>query len=699
MAIAMVLAFAPGIHAARAAKKARYEVHVTAAGAPAWQATALAAALRQDLADDQLRAVVAPEPPDLVIRAELGGGELRYAIERSGAAPARGVVELDDLDRRALAGQLRDVLHRLVRPAHEGVAPGLPVDLPAVGSLGGSLGVALVLLGLFAALLLSPVAAGAWLARGVTLRTRIRSLVAAAGVGAVAVALVVEGDRVPEVPGLILFTGGLAWGALAAAVLPHVAPPVAGFHRIEHHELVPALRAWGALALQRMFVAALALAALGALLDLLGDALGLPRVVTFGVIAPLVVLGLRLAVRGFVEVLAVRLDAQLIDGDAGQQVWNTQVRGYFTGYLRRANLDVDDAALDRIRFLPGLEPDTVAVYGGGLTHTRVVIGRAMLEHALAPYGRPHDYLAPRVSTLHWTHWNAGLVMPTEPGAKMATAADRQVHHTVDEAAEHERLALGEPPTLSGIVEPIKFDPRDKYRPNDDPLWLDWDPGEEHDGTDAGDKDYLFGHLVHALGMVTRHDDRAATLALAWRRWLAPRKAGQVLDRVVRPLGGFAARQRDGLADVAAVLGGARHHLAQSLGWTLWRRDELLTARAYVPELEAQSHELARTLLAGKAAEPARDRAIDAAARRRLARLVRYAAPAAVAEGAPRPRWALGIALAAGAAAVIALVVQAVSYHGTYETRMKAQERERQARQAPQVPASGEERTSTDGQGN
>jgi len=653
--IAIVVAIAGD---ARAAKKAAYEVHVTAAGAPQWQATALEAALRQDLADDQLRAVVPSAPPDLVIRAELARGELRYAVERSGAAPARGIVELEDLDRRALAGQLRDVLHRVVRPAHEGVSPGLPVDLPATGGLG----LALVLLGIFAALLLAPVFLAMRLARGVQLATRARSIAAALAVAGVAAALVLAGDRVPEVSGAILFAGGLAWGVLAAAILPHIAPPVAGFHRIEHHELVPVLRTWGALSLQRAFVAALALGALGALLWLVDGALGLPVVVTLAVVAPLVVLGLRQIVRGIVEVLATRLDTELVDGDPGQQPWHAQVMGYFIGYLRRANLDVDEATLDRMRFLPGHDPDTVAIYGGGVTHTRVVIGRAMLEHALAPYGRPHDYLAPRVSTLHWTHWNAGLVMPTEAGAKLATKEDRQVHPTVDEG-DHERIALGEPPTLSGIVEPIKFDPRDRYRPDDDPLWLDWDPGEEHDGTDAGDKDYLFGHLVHALGMVQRHDDRAATLGLAWRRWVAPRKVGQVLGRVVNPLAAFAARQRDGLGDVAVVLGGARHHLAQSLGWTIWRRDDLITARAYVPELEEQSRELVRALAASKPGEG------DATARRRLSRLVRYAGADAAVEK-PRRRWAFGLALAAGAAALVALVVQAVVYHGTYEDRMK-----------------------------
>jgi hypothetical protein len=652
---------------ARAAKKAAFDVHVAAAGAPAWQATALEAALRIDLADDQLRAVNAPAPPDLVIRAELGGSELRYAVERTGAAPARGVIELAGLDRRALAGQLRDVLHKVVRPANEGVTPGRPVDVAPPGALG----LGLVLLGIFAAFLLVPVVAGAWLARGTALRARWRSIAAAAAVGGAAAALVVAGDRVPEVSGAILFAGGLAWGVLAAVLLPHLLPPVVGFHRVEHHELVPALRAWGWLVLQRVLVAALAFGMLGGILWLVDEVLGLPLLVTLAIVTPLVVLGVRLVVRGLVEVLAARLDGELIDATT-QEVWHPQVRGYLVGYLRRANLEVDEATLDRIRFLPGQEPDIVAVYGGGLTHTRVVLGRMMLEHALAPYGRPHDYLAPRVSTLHWTHWNAGLVMPTEAGAKMATWDDRQVHSTVDEG-ESERLALGEPPTLSGIVEPFKFDPRERYRPNDDPLWLDWDPGEEHDGTDAGDKDYLFGILVHALGMVHRHDDRRATFGLAWRRW----KAGSRLDRVVRPITAFLARQRDALGDVAVVLGGARHHYAQALAWALWKRDDLLTARAYVPELQQTSRELTTALHEQKSVD------------RRLARLVRYVAPDAASEKRGR-RWGMGIAIAAGAAAVIALVAQAFVYHGTYEDRMKKQEQERKERN---------ERTSADGQGN
>src|SRR6185503_6455774 len=265
-------------------------------------------------------------------------------------------------------------------------------------------------------------------------------------------------------------------------------------------------------------------------------------------------------------------------------------RAYFVGYLRRANLDADEHALERVRFLPGTR-DEVFVYGGGLTHTRVVVPRPMLEHALAPYGRPHDYLEPRVSTLHWTHWNAGLVMPTEAGAKLASKEDRQPHETRDDG-ESERVALGEPPTLAGLVEPIALDPRKNYRPGDDPLWLDWDPGEEYDGTDAGDKDYLFGALVRAMGTAQRHEDRTATIAIAWRHWLGGRAVTRVLARVTKPIRTAAAPQTIALGDTYAALGGARHHLAQFLAWRTMRREDLVTARAYVPELEAASRAIA-----------------------------------------------------------------------------------------------------------
>jgi hypothetical protein len=651
------------------AQAATFSVEIVPDGAPAWQAHAIEAALATDLASTELRAPEAGKPAEIAIHGELAVTELRYAITRAGAV-TRGRVALKGLDRASLAGTFRDALHRVLEP-HGTIRPGPPATVDVPGPLGG----ALAALAALAAVLACPLVLGV-----IVLRQRVWKLratrrlgLALAALAAFAYALVVHGDRADELGGAVFVAGGLAWGAFATVMLPVAWPPLFGLHRVEHGELAAALRVWLVLALQRTAWLALVLVPAGFALGAYADAIELAWPIAFAVIAPLAGLAVHLAWRGLVEVAAAWLDDLLVDGDATtRQPWHAHVRAYFVGYLRRANLDVDEHALERVRFLPGharTGPDehAIAVYGGGLAHTRIVIPRPMLEHALAPYGRPHDYLEPRVSTLHWTHWNQGLVMPTEPGAKLASKEERKPSANVDEG-EFERIALGEPPTLAGIIEPVAYDPRTSYRPGDDPLWLDWDPGEEYDGTDAGDKDYLFGALVYSFGMQQRREDRGATIELAWKEWLAKRRPAQVLARVTAPIRDFAARHTAELGDLHAVFGGARHHVAQYVAWRLWHRDDLLTARAYVPELEARS----RAILA----------ALDAdthdyfpALRERLADLRRFLTGVRPPRS-QRVRLALAFAVLAGIAGVAALIVQSVVYHGTYEEHIQADRTER-----------------------
>ena len=475
--------------------------------------------------------------------------------------------------------------------------------------------------------------------------------------------------RAPE-PALslvALLVGGLAWGLFVALCLPLVCPPLVGLHRVEHRELVRVLGAWSSVAIQRTMLAAIVAAPLVGGVWVVQSTLALSDAIAWGVVLPiagLVARGLWLVARGIV---AHRLDRELVDGvPTVHDPWHAQVRGYLFGYLGRANLDVDTTVVERMRFLPGREDDAIHAYAG-----RVVIGRAILESALAPYGRPHDFAMPRVSTLHWTHWNSGLVMATEADQKVATREDRDPsrHATVDEGV-HERIALGEPPTFGGVIEPVALDPRTFYRPGDDPSWLDWDPGDEFDGTDPGDKDFLFGVLVLALGALQRHEDATFTL---WAR----RRFGTIatlLGRAVGPVHRFFAAQSAALADVHAALAGARHHVAQYHAWRLWRRDDLVTSRAYMPELEATSAAIERAL----EREPRERRRDDAEARLVRARLVALA-PLLDAER-PRARTrsrrlVVAFAMLAGLAVAAVLVVQAVLYHSTYEQRLDQQRRQ------------------------
>ena len=198
--------------------------------------------------------------------------------------------------------------------------------------------------------------------------------------------------------------------------------------------------------------------------------------------------------------------------------------------------------------------------------------------------------------------------------------------------EHEREALGEPPTLAGIIEPLALDPRTAYRPHDDPMNLDWDSGEEYDGTDAGDRDFLFGLLVHSLGRIQRHADRWATLGLLAR--------GVAWSAKLTPLTRLLERPPAAVADDHAALGGARHHLLQYLSWQLTRRDDRLTARAYAPELEAASRRvLADLQVPGGAPQ----------LRRRLFRLGAHIPGAPRAPVVPWRRYVLASIVVAGTA--------------------------------------------------
>ncbi len=656
--LAIVIALSAIAVAARG-RKVTFSVEVSPAG---WEAEALTATLRADLADDQLKLAPPGKAAEIVVSGQLVGGELRYTIARYGA-PMRGNVALAGLDRRALAGVLKDRLHDLTRTHDDAARPGAPAEVPPARA--AWLGVLVVL----ALLLVVPVVLARTMvpARWRALRMMRGTLIGLTAIALAAVALLVLGDRVPEASGFVMLGGGLAWGALAAVLLPLATPKLLGLHRIEHAELAPVLRVWLLAAALRTLGLAVCLAVLGVTLWGVATVLAVPPLVAFAVIAPVVGLAVRHVRRAIVEILAERLDAELVDGDATiAQPWHPEVRGYFVGYLRRANLEVDDERLDGVRFLPG-KGDAVAIYGGGLTHTRIVIGRALLELALAPYGRPHDYPMPRVSTLHWTHWNAGLVMPTEAGEKLATTADRKPAETTEEG-EHERIALGEPPTMSGVIEPVAFDPRTSYRPGEDPLWLDWDPGEEFDGTDAGDKDFLFGILIHAFGMIDRHEDRGATLALAWRHWLAERGPARMVTAISAPLRNFSARRTAALADTHAALNGASHHLAQYLAWRMWRREDLLTPRAFVPELERASRAIYTALDREADVDD-----VDRIWRGRLAGL-RMFTTGTPPKRSQRQRLAVAIALLAGVTAVAVLIVQAVLYHAVYEQRMSQQER-------------------------
>jgi len=700
--------------AAEPAPDATIAVSLRADGVPAWQARAVEHALALDLIGGRLGAPAKPVPPpacavadlectiagyraagvDLAVTGALSPGRLRYRILLTWptASPpvVRGSTSTIGVGRAGLTAAMHEVLRPILRPGGpvdhmtSGPTGETPATLPVPGARGTAAAGVLLALALLLLALLVPGARAAGLPR---LRALRPTLVAAVGLVAAAVALVAAAPWIAGSAWSVYVAGGLAWGWFAAVTLPHLFPPLGGLERVEHGDLFRLLRAWTVLSLQR--IVELTLFYVPFVLILWGAcaAFDVPAAIAIGVVAPLWGLVIRLAVRVLVEAAALRLDGELVTGQASaDDPWHVAVRAYVLGYVKRAGWPADDDLLDDILFLPG-EGDDIILYGGGLTRARIVIARPLLERALAPQDRPHDYAAPRVSKLHWTEWNAGLVVPIEVDAKIATREDRQPREGALDEGESEHLALGEPRTLAGIVEPRPLDPRDHHRPWEDPAWLDYDAGEEYDGTDPSDKDFLFGAIVRELGRIQRHEDRAATLGLVARRWLARRPGlARAFERVAGPLRAVFTRYPAFIGDAFAALNFARHHLIQDLARRAWHREELLTARALAPQLERRSGEILAGLDADQTREP---RSAGATPRRRLVWMGAMAhRPVRDARSLRRRRIAMAGVVATALVALIAGVIQAVVYHPTYVERM-AQERQRvNESRAPAPPTRG-----------
>jgi hypothetical protein len=634
--IACVLALAAVAHAEETKV---FSVEVSAA--ESWRADALATVLRTDLADEQQ---TYGDRPDLVVRIAIEPDGLHYELRALWAhapAPIRGVIELG-ATRVDVAGVLRDRMHRLARTAHRELVVSA-IELPSAGMVLLALAGLLVLLAL-PLVIVSRSRRGGVRAALPALREAAISIAIAS---AVALGLALVGD-VPNVEGIVVGAGGLAWGTWLVATFPIVFPPLVGLWRVEHEALPRVLRLWFVVIVMRAAAVAALYGPVAVMTWLAGDALGLAPAAIAALAIPLALIAVRLWIRVGVGVAAVALDRALVDESADVAGWDAATRGYLIGYHRRNGLPLDEHLLSRVRIVAG-RGDDIAVYGGGLTDSRIVIPTKLLELALAPAGRPHDYAAPRVSILSWTHWNVGLVMASEPGAAGATREQRQPGQLAVEG-EYERMLIGEPPTLAGIVEPATLDERKDHRPHDDPMWLDWDPGDEYDGTDAGDRDFLFGLLVHALGQIRRHEERMSTLRLLAKPWLA--RAPKPLRDVSRVL----SRAPASLADEHTALGGARHHLVQHLAWQLWHREDLLTARAYAPELVLTTRRVCT--------EPAARAPHDPELARRITRLAAYTDLGPGVAPARATRWgrfALAAVALTGVGLATVAIVDAVTY--------------------------------------
>ena len=486
-------------------------------------------------------------------------------------------------------------------------------------------------------------------------------------------------ELVESWPWIFAGLGGLAWGAFLVVGVRAIFPPHDGLERVAPQDLLRILMTWWLACGERLLLLLALYVPLGWCVARLGSALAIPDLWTLVLLGPGVAFAARLWLASWVECLAVVLDRRLVDGAAtSENPWSREIASYLIGYVRRTGWDLEPELLASVVFLPGKARDGVISYGGGATHTRIVVDKGLLELTMGPLVE----IKPEEKPALWPDWTTATVVP-QPGARMRQATissdDFRGRKRKTSYPGIQRKPLGQPATLLGHVIPapgqlvplISDNPQDlavvRELLSEHYPWFAPDPDDEYDATDPTDKDFLFGALVRELGIVRRQETQLATVKLMLGARIAH----------------FTSRYRSRIADSYAALNFARHHLIQYLHYRWSGEPDHLTARGRSERLL----ETTKQILLQVAPEPAKQHAKpqDDDARRaerprslrsRLVWLSRFfPEPIVDRRDAKLRKLTAAAVIAAVLVAVGIMTKQSINYHAIYAQRIEAQERE------------------------
>ena len=308
-------------------------------------------------------------------------------------------------------------------------------------------------------------------------------------------------------------------------------PPLDGLERVPHGDLVRILKTWCLAAAERLVVLAIGYGGLLVLLVWLGDELAVSALWTGLVIAPAGLWLAQLWLGAWVECIAARLDRRMVEGvPSSENPWSGEVADYLMGYVRRTGWDLDPALLRPVVFLPGKRVrGDVVVYGGGVTHVRIVIDRELLVMAMGPLIEGKSDEKP----VAWPDWTLAQVGPA--GRRDATHEAR-ARKQKPSYPGMQRKPLGQPATLLGYVPPapgelvplISDNPQDlaivRKLLSEHYPWFAPDPDEDRrDGSDRQRPAVRRARPCTRHGAAKRHADcddrssRSAGLPRASRR--------------------------------------------------------------------------------------------------------------------------------------------------------------------------------------
>ncbi len=533
-------------------------------------------------------------------------------------------------------------------------------------------------------------------------------------IGALALVAAREAELIPPVVPLsfgaledrhwaVGLLGGAAWGAFLISNVGLLFPALPGLDRVAHRDVFRLIRAWLFVCATRIVTLAAYYLPFALAISVATDGRTWSASTRFIVMVPAVGLGARLWLSSWTRALAVYLDRALVVGSASpDNPWHPEISRYFAGYLRRTGWALEPERLDAIIFLPGRR-EGLHCYGGGTTPARVVIDERVLGLAIGALNdrRVDEDVAP-------ADWSEGVLGPSSFGrtrirnARRAVSANRIPlfrREPLTSATGHHRKQLGQAATLLGYVRP---EPGERVPLIADTIedlevvrallsehyqWFAPDPDDDHDDTDPTDKDFLFGGLAYAVGQIVRRDSQLQTFTLAVD--MAAARTGRWSHAVYRAVraGASAAVGRAPviIADAFAALHYGRHHHLQYLWYRATGREDPLTVRAGIDELESTSSAILKDVRArlDDDVPPPRDRASFF---KRVVWLSRFFLEPLVDRYERRARWLRTAAVTLVVLSALGLSVhRAVQYHPIYVERLAQQARGHRPDRRDDVP--------------
>lgn len=395
--------------------------------------------------------------------------------------------------------------------------------------------------------------------------------------------------------------GGFAFGLCILVAVKLVFPGIFGLTRVRHWNILWLFRAWLVLTSVRGFLVVLFVAPLLIGVRTLAQRFDVDSHLTYLFLLPTASLLTYLWYASLLNSLALYLDQEFVFGPKdATNPWHEKIKSYFFAHLKRLGINLFDPLYEKVLFFPSHQSQILA-YGTPLAYPRIVIDLKLLEYALGPLTSTPPQ--PEISAPDTHPPTLGLLVAGQElrpkrrdsllkkeGAPKRRQAQHQGRHQGQPQGTPNtgNLAYGlmTPATTKESIPLLAEDQRDLVIV--DSLLSDHHRAyhstlsqEEIDYSDPNHRDFLFGLLLHQIGVIKRSEYFFLTPLYVFHHWSSslPRWIDSTAELIINGFRSLFYKYWAIVSDSYTALNFGLYHFLQYLHLFLRHDSALITQRA------------------------------------------------------------------------------------------------------------------------